>query len=149
MALTTTVDPDKIAIALGVAEPEDGGTVFKQWELWIGDALMLIQDRVTVLAVDESSIDQAKLDYVLREAVVTHVKRPDDATQVTVSVDDGSSSRTYRSGKGRVSITDEGWALLGLTPRTGRAFEVDTIPESAGVYGTDYWWSTPVTTEPQ
>jgi hypothetical protein len=26
---------------------------------------------------------------------------------------------------------------------TGRAFEIDTMPEDAGVYGVDYWWSTP------
>lgn len=26
---------------------------------------------------------------------------------------------------------------------TGRAFEIDTMPTDAGVYGVDYWWSTP------
>ncbi len=26
---------------------------------------------------------------------------------------------------------------------TGRAFEIDTMPADAGVYGVDYWWSTP------
>jgi hypothetical protein len=26
---------------------------------------------------------------------------------------------------------------------TGRAFEVDTMPANAGVYGVDYWWSSP------
>lgn len=26
---------------------------------------------------------------------------------------------------------------------TGRAFEVDTMPSDAGVYGVDYWWSSP------
>jgi hypothetical protein len=26
---------------------------------------------------------------------------------------------------------------------TGRAFEIDTMPEDAGVYGVDYWWSSP------
>jgi hypothetical protein len=26
---------------------------------------------------------------------------------------------------------------------TGRAFEVDTMPTDAGVYGVDYWWVTP------
>ncbi len=26
---------------------------------------------------------------------------------------------------------------------TGRAFEVDTLPADAGVYGVDYWWSSP------
>lgn len=27
--------------------------------------------------------------------------------------------------------------------RGGRAFEVDTMPTDAGVYGVDYWWQTP------
>lgn len=26
---------------------------------------------------------------------------------------------------------------------SGRAFEVDTMPSDAGVYGVDYWWSSP------
>ena len=26
---------------------------------------------------------------------------------------------------------------------TGKAFEVDTMPTDAGVYGVDYWWTTP------
>ena len=26
---------------------------------------------------------------------------------------------------------------------TGRAFEIDTMPTDAGVYGVDYWWSSP------
>ena len=26
---------------------------------------------------------------------------------------------------------------------TGRAFEIDTMPADAGVYGVDYWWSSP------
>jgi hypothetical protein len=26
---------------------------------------------------------------------------------------------------------------------TGRAFEIDTMPSDAGVYGVDYWWSSP------
>lgn len=31
---------------------------------------------------------------------------------------------------------------------TGRAFEVDTMPADAGVYGVDYWWSSPTETAP-
>jgi hypothetical protein len=29
---------------------------------------------------------------------------------------------------------------------TGRAFEVDTMPADAGVYGVDYWWTGPDST---
>lgn len=36
--------------------------------------------------------------------------------------------------------------LCGSGGGRGRAFEVDTMPESAmGVHGVDYWWSTPTT----
>ena len=139
MSLTTTVTPDDIAVALGLADPSDA--VAAQWQLWIDDALMLIGIRVD--SIDPApAIDQAKLDYVVRQAVVAQVKRPDDATQVTVSVDDGSTSRTYRSSKGRVDILDEWWTLLGLAGGRGRAFEVDTMPAGRGRLGRDYWWVT-------
>ena len=119
------VTPNMIAVALGVAAPEPGSITGQQWELWISDAEMLIEDRREKLGVQP--IDEAKIDYVVRQAVVAHVRKPDDATQVTISVDDGSSSRTYQSGKGRVSIVDEWWDLLGLVEQSG-AFSVDMLP---------------------
>jgi hypothetical protein len=82
------------------------------------------------LGVTEA-LDQAKVDYVVREAVVAHIKKPDDATQVVISIDDGSSSRTYQSGKGRVSILDEWWTLLGLTESNGGAYSFDMAPSGA------------------
>src|SRR5690348_15657376 len=119
------VTPAMIATALGVAAPNSDSATEAQWDLWISDALMLIETRRIELAV-AGPLDEAKVDYVVRQAVVAQVQRPDDATQVTESVDDASVSRTYRSGKGRVSILDEWWALLGLTAPTGGAFSVDT-----------------------
>lgn len=118
------VTPDNIAVALGYAAPESDSITWQQWELWISDAEMLIDIRQQQLNVAE--IDDAKLDYVVREAVVAHVKKPDDATQVTVSVDDGQTSKSYRSGKGRVTILDEWWTLLGLTDPSG-AYAVDMV----------------------
>ncbi|MFF9565734.1 hypothetical protein ACF1AJ_20465 [Leifsonia sp. NPDC014704] len=127
-----TVDIEKIAVALGQTAPEPDSLVAKQWELWIDDAEMLIDARVEKLGVETP--DEAKIDYVVREAVVAHIKRPDDATQVTVSVDDGSASKTYRSGKGRVAILDEWWTFLGLTEPSG-AFSVDMVgPVGLGVH---------------
>jgi len=121
-----SVTPDTIAVALGQAAPEPDSVQWKQWELWITDAGMLIETRR--LAADPVPvIDEAKLVYVVREAVVAQVKKPDDATQVTISVDDASSSRTYQSGKGRVTILDEWWALLGLTQTNGGAYSFDTV----------------------
>lgn len=148
MPLTTTVDTATVAVALGVSTPEADSTTEAQWEMWIADALMLVQARVD--SIDPTpDVDQAVLDYVIREAVVAQVRRPDDATQVTVSVDDASTSKTYRTSSGRVTILDEWWLMLGLTSTAGKAFEVDTMPTGAGTgsYGTDYWWSTPSTAE--
>jgi hypothetical protein len=119
------VTPASIAVALGVPAPDPDTSQFAQWQMWIDDAYMLIADRVTQLDVDDP--DEAKVDYVVRQAVVSHVQHPDDSTQVTVSVDDGSSSKSYRSGKGRVVILDEWWVFLGLTDPSG-AFALDMVP---------------------
>ena len=133
------VTPGMIAVALGQAAPASGSVTEAQWQMWIDDALMLIEARLG----DTTALDQAKLDYVVREAVAAHVRNPDDASQVAVSVDDGSVSRSYRSSRGRVTILDEWWDLLSPASPSGKAFEVDTMPASAGVYGVDYYWSTP------
>ncbi len=141
------VTPTTIATALGRA---DSLTVTEsaQWQMWIDDAEMLIDTRAAALGI-VGPLDVAKYDYVVREAVVAHIRRPDAATQVTVSVNDASTSRTYRSGRGRVEIHDEWWTLLGLAATSGKAFEVDTMPADAGVglVGVDYWWSSPTTFE--
>lgn len=121
------VTPENIAVALGVPTPEDGSIQWQQWELWISDAEMLIDFRREQLGVE--SIDEVKLDYVVREAVVAHVKKPDDATQVSITVDDGTTSKSYRSGKGRVVILDEWWTILGLTDPQG-AFAIDMVSRS-------------------
>lgn len=120
-----SVTPEMIAVALGVAAPEPDSQTRAQWLMWIDDAEMLVEARREALNVD-GPLDAAKLDYVVREAVASHARRPDDATQVSTSVDDGSVSRTYRSGTGRIAIRDEWWALLGLTSTSG-AFAVDMV----------------------
>lgn len=118
------VTPDRIAVALGVAAPESDSVQWQQWSLWIEDAEMLIENRREQIDGDIPSA--AKVDYVVREAVVAHIKKPDDATQVTVSVDDGQTSKSYRSGAGRVTIRDEWWSLLGLTEPDG-AFAISMV----------------------
>lgn len=122
-----TVTAANLAVALGQAAPEPGSITEGQWEMWVGDADMLIDTRAEALGIDPTTIDSKKRDYVVREAVVAHIKKPDDATQVTISVDDGSSSRSYQSGKGRVTILDEWWTLLGLVSSSG-AFGIDMVP---------------------
>ena len=120
------VTPDDIAVALGRITPAPGSPEYAQWEMWIGDALMLIEARLGDLAL----LDQGKLDYVVREAVVSHVRKPDDATQVEIAIDDARSSRTYRSSRGRVTIIDEWWDLLSPTDSTAGAFSI--VPSGCG-----------------
>jgi hypothetical protein len=119
-----------LAVALGQAAPVPGSIQEQQWQLWIDDATMLIDSRAIKIGVNPTSIDEAKFDYVVREAVVAHIKKPDDATQVTISVDDASTSKSYRSGNGRVKIVDEWWTLLGLTEPSG-AFSIDMLSEGS------------------
>lgn len=120
MAVTTKM----LAIASGKAAPEPDSDTEQQWQMWIDDALMLIEARRELLGRGEP--DEAKLDYVVREAVAAHIKRPDDATQVTISVDDGATSRSYKSARGRVVIDAEWWSILGLVEASG-AFSIDTL----------------------
>ena len=137
-----SVTPADIAVALGRTAPALGSTEHDQWAMWIADALMLITARLG----DVSLLDQDRLDYVVREAVVAQVRRPDDVTSVDVAVDDGRVSKRYSSGSGRVTIRDEWWALLSPESSGRRAFEVDTMPAVSGVLGVDYWWATPTDT---
>ena len=130
-----TITSTEIAVALGRPIPAPGSTEDQQWSMWIGDALMLIEDRLGDLAL----LDQAKLDYVVREAVVAQVRRPDDATSVDVRVDDGGVAKTYRTSAGRVTIRDEWWALLSPTSKSG-AFTIDTFP-TAGTGAHAPWCS--------
>lgn len=116
------VTPATIAAELGHATPDPTAPTYAQWEQWISDALYLIRKRPGLVFAD---LDPEDVDYVVRQAVVRHARRPDDATQVAVAVDDGSVSKTYRSSRGRIEILDEWWDLL--TPPTtsgGRAFSI-------------------------
>lgn len=122
-----TVTPATIAVALGQVTPQADSVTWQQWQMWVQDALMLIDERCRKQNRDIGSLDENRVDFVVREAVVAHIRRPDDATQVTISIDDGSTSKTYKSGKGRVVILDEWWELLGLTKPAG-AFAIDTAP---------------------
>lgn len=128
-----SVTPEDIAVELGRTAPAEGTIQHQQWSRWIEDALMLIKARLGDLA----DLDQEKLDYVVRQAVAEHIRHPDDATNVTISVDDASTSRTYRSGSGRVSIRDEWWALLSPSGDSGKAFSVDTAPMRVNGHA---WW---------
>jgi hypothetical protein len=125
-----TVTAAEIAIALGSTPPESGGPDDLQWAMWINDALMLIEARLG----DPALLNQDRLDYVVREAVVAQVRRPDDATSVEIAVDDGRVARRYSSSRGRVYIRDEWWALLDPNPASSGAFAIDTMPTTGLIH---------------
>lgn len=139
MPLTTSVTPATIAVALGQAAPSSGSITEQRYEMWISDALMLIQIRYDGIGDDTLTVDPDVLDYVIREAVVAHALRPDDSTQVSASTDDTSVTKTYKSGRGRVTILDEWWALLGLTTSSG-AGAFSFTPYGTGMGGAHQPW---------
>lgn len=105
------VTPANIAVELGRPTPEPDSLTHQQWTRWIADAYWIISRRLgpyDALALEVQEV----VDYVVRLAVARHARRPEDATQVTVSVDDASTSRMYQSGTGRVTILDEWWEWL-------------------------------------
>ena len=81
---------------------------------WIADALMLIEARLG----NPSLLNQARVDFVVREAVVARFRNPEGYQ--SESIDD----YTYRHGSEtrRVTILPEWWVLL--SPRRGRAYSV-------------------------
>jgi hypothetical protein len=134
VAVETTVTPEVIATAMARAIPALGSPLEGQWSMWINDAVRAINRRAAKLDVDTATLDPDDVDFVVREAVVEQVKHPDDATQVAISVDDGSVSKSYRSGRGRVTIIDEWWELLGLVPPSDGAFSVDMAAPAMGAH---------------
>lgn len=90
---------------------------------WIADALMLVEVRLG----DPTELNQAALDYVVREAVVARFRNPDGYQ--SESIDD----YTYRHGveTRRVTILPEWWDLLSPVVESERysvrpAFEPDS-----------------------
>ncbi len=117
------VTPTDVATTLGASCPDP--LPIEQWDMWIGDALL----RITIWAAKNGytgSLDEAVVDYVVREAVAARAVRPDAATQVEVAVDDGRVVRRYEPSAGQVSILPEWWDLLTPADSTtgGGAFTV-------------------------
>lgn len=103
------VTPTDVATTLGASCPDP--LPIEQWDMWIGDALL----RITIWAAKNGytgSLDEAVVDYVVREAVAARAVRPDAATQVEVAVDDGRVVRRYEPTTGQVTILPEWWDLL-------------------------------------
>lgn len=130
-----TVTVEDVATALGREGPAADSTEYKQWEMWIADAVLLINAEATRREVDPTTLDSTVVDYVTREAVVAQVRRPDDATSVEIAVDDGREARRYSSSRGRVTILPEWWGLLFPTaPKSGKAYAVDTVAGPCAIH---------------
>jgi len=112
---------ENIAVDLGRTAPDPTSATGKQWLMWISDAHLLIANRQALYP--DVDVTPENIDYVVRQAVVAHIRKPDDATTVTIAVDDASSSRRYESGKGRVDLTDW-WGYLGLVDTDNGAFTI-------------------------
>lgn len=119
-----------IATELGRSPSDVSDVQRSQWAQWVTDGYDQVATRARRLGVPFEALDAATVDRVVRLAVAGHVRRPDNATEVTVSVDDGQTSRRYASGAGQVTVSDQGWADLGLTERVGGAFSVDPAYEA-------------------
>jgi flagellar hook assembly protein FlgD len=84
----------------------------QQATTWISQALTIIGARAKLERTTIDNLDDGILDMVVTEAVANRLKRPDDATQVSVQVDDAQVNRTYKSSSGQIEIRDEWWKLL-------------------------------------
>lgn len=112
---------EQIADEAGVAVPVAGSQAERQWSQWIANAMLQI--RLRFGSIEE--LDPEVVDEVVRLAVAEKVRRPDAATQVEVSVDDGSVSRRYEKSSGQVTILDEWWAWLSpVVVESGSAFTI-------------------------
>lgn len=101
-----------------------------QADQWISDALLIIESRLG----DTTLLDQARLDYVVREAVVVRFRNPEGYQ--SESIDD----YTYRHGSEtrRVTILDEWWRLLNPNHGDG-AFTIRLYSDSVGSPYPDWW----------
>lgn len=132
------VSLQEIADELGRPTPDAGSDTARRWSMWVDDAYAAIERRATRLSVDLASIPVADVDRVVRKAVAAHVRRPDDATQVTKNVDDGGVTKIYQSARGEVTITDQWWDDLGLGGEAG-AFSVRLTGEPDTFYRPESW----------
>ena len=99
-----------------------------QADQWISDALLIIGSRLG----DTTLLDQPRLDYVVREAVVARFRNPEGYQ--SESIDD----YTYRHGAEtrRVTILDEWWRLL--SPTRDGAFTIKPYASRDLAYPD--WW---------
>ena len=102
-----------------------------QAETWIGQARILIKNRAIAEGTTIDGLDQETVAMVVTEAVADRFRKPDDATQVTVQVDDAQVQRRYESSTGQIRIREEWWALLFPTNAgTAGSVPLGYVPET-------------------
>lgn len=82
---------------------------YKQVEVWIGWAESTIKARLGNLLL----LDADMLNMVVTEAVSRRMRMPEPVSQVSVTVDDGTVSKTYQRATGLIEILPEWWEALG------------------------------------
>lgn len=118
--VATSVTPQVIADAL--ARPLPPYARVAQWQGWIYEALFLIGRAFPGVALDQETVD-----YVVKQAVVEHVRawRETAEDRTEVAIDDGRVSRSYVRDAGPLSIAD--WLMAMLDPdgdSGGQAFSI-------------------------
>lgn len=102
--------PDDIADELGRPRPAVDSDTFRQWQRWITTTYERIE--AYRIANNLPEPDPGQLDYVVLMVVASRARmnnRDDGATQVTVSIDDGSTTRMYPTGTDSVVIDLGPW----------------------------------------
>lgn len=83
---------------------------------------------------DPTTVDGTTAQRVIVQSIAAYLDNPTAASEVQVSVDDGSVTKRYTRSLGRVQILPELWADLGWSGDTG-AFTV--TPYAAADTGAD------------
>lgn len=95
-----------------------------QAELWIGWAEATIAKRKPI-----NELDAATVQMVVTEAVSRRLRSPEAVSQMSVTVDDATVSRSFQRSTGLIEILPEWWAALGLGAEAGGAFTVTPYSE--------------------
>lgn len=117
--MAVTVQQVRVAVGRPLTFDEEA-----QAAMWIGDTLRIIAHRLG----DTAHLDQQLLDQVVRDAVARRIKRPDDITQKSVTIDGDTTQRTYQTSTGTIEITDDEWELI--TPEDVVSSGAASIPLS-------------------
>ena len=98
--------PDDVGVHLGrPLDPSEHDRLM----LWIGWLEADIDRRLPAPAV----VDPVTAQRAIVESIATYMDNPTAASQVSIQVDDGGVTKSYKKSAGRVQILPEFWADLG------------------------------------